>query len=189
MDIVLIRHGQTEANLNKYFGTKETPLTKLGLDQAKKSRGARDLKIKKVLVSPYKRALDTMECLGLKGEVEEDLREINLGILEGKTYEEFQASNPKEAKLWTDDPINYRIPGGENMVDFYERVNRLIDRLIEEDEDCILVCHEGVIRIALAGIFGSPDLFFKFKSNNLGFTKITVEDKYKYINYVNRIHY
>ncbi len=189
MDIVLIRHGQTEANLNKYFGSKSTPLTRLGIDQAKKSRGAKDLAIEKVLVSPYKRALDTMEYLGLKGEVEEDLREISLGILEGKTYEQFQASNPEEARLWTDDPINYRIPGGENMVDFYERVNGLIDRLIDQGEDCILVCHEGVIRIALAGIFGSPDLFFRFKSNNLGFTKISVNEGYKYINYMNRIVY
>lgn len=190
MDIILIRHGETEANENKIFGSPKTNLTTRGIEQAKISRrAAQDLGIEKVLVSPYKRALDTMNYLGLKGEIEPDIHEVSLGILEGYGYEEFMKKYPEEAKLWTKDPINYRLPEGENMLDAYERVEKVLKRLIEEDEDSILVCHEGIIRLALSTIFEDPNLFFRFKSDNLGFTKITVENKYRYISYINRIFY
>lgn len=190
MDIVLIRHGETEANRDGIFGTPQTRLTQKGLDQARLSaRAAQDLGIDKVLVSPYKRALDTMACLGLEGEIEEDIREISLGIIEGYSYEDFYEEYKEEADSWTQDFINYRLDQGESVVDAYARVEKVLDRLIEEDQDTILVCHEGVIRLALSTIFEDPNLFFRFKSDNLGFTRIRVEAGYKYIDFLNRIYY
>ncbi len=189
MDIILIRHGETVANIEKKFGDGTTELTEKGVNQAKKSSYILESNEKRVLISPYKRALDTAKYLGLEGEIEEELREISMGIMEGYSYMEFREKNEEEARQWAEDSINYRITNGESVVDLYKRVERLMYKLIEDDEDIILVCHDGVIRAMLSCVFEDPNLFFKFKSDNLGFTKISVNDGYKYISYMNRIYY
>ena len=83
MDIILVRHGESEANIAKVFGGPEAKLSKLGIEQALKSKEyIQGLKFDKVYSSPFLRAVDTMKTLGLQGDIKEDIREINVGILE-----------------------------------------------------------------------------------------------------------
>ena len=72
MDIILIRHGQTEDNVGRIFSTKDTILTDEGKEQIKKTKTFIDtISFDKVYVSPLHRAIQTMEILGLDGEMEE----------------------------------------------------------------------------------------------------------------------
>ena len=54
MDIILIRHGQTEDNVDRIFSTKDTRLTDKGKEQIRKTKTIVDtLSFDKVYVSPY----------------------------------------------------------------------------------------------------------------------------------------
>lgn len=96
---VFIRHGESEANVAKdNSDAPETKLTKLGHVQAKKAAkylaGLKFLGIKRILSSPYKRALDTAapiaKAIGLKIEVVDDLREGSNGIIDGVKYDDIK---------------------------------------------------------------------------------------------------
>ncbi len=102
VDIFLIRHGQTEANIAlQMSGWMETPLTEVGMEQARATgralarRGgnaAEVLPIDRMLSSDLGRALHTAQLVA--GEVGEpeielvpELREWNFGSYEGATLE------------------------------------------------------------------------------------------------------
>lgn len=187
MDIILIRHGETEDNVLKNFSTKDTPLTDRGREQIKKVRPlVETLSFDKVYVSPLKRVMETMEILGLEGDVEKRIQEVDFGLFEGKTYETMKKEFPEEIKMWDEDYINYPTPKGESIKLAYERVTSFLGEIIKKDEDVLLVCHDGVIRIALSWIFDNVEYFFKFRSENGSVNIITVnEDGFKYINKMN----
>lgn len=188
MDIILVRHGESDSNRSKVYGGKDIKLTKNGIEQARKSKKAiGELDLKNVYVSPMIRARETMLHLGLNGSVKDNLREIDLGILEGMTYAELMGKYPKEGKLWTENPLTYALPGGESVVQLYERVSKFLDEIIEKGENSLLICHEGVIKAAMAYVFEDVDCFFRFRSDNLGASMIRIHEGYKYINYQNRI--
>lgn len=190
MDIILVRHGESEANIAKTFGGPKVKLSELGIEQALKSKDfIQGLKFDRVYSSPFVRAVETMNHLGLEGEIMEDIRELGFGILEDKSYDMLNESHPVEAKKWAEDPIYYAVPGGETIIDGYKRVEKLLNDLIEKDEDVLLVCHEGVIKMALSFVFDNPEYFFKFQADNLSVNTITIEDGHKFISKLNRVAY
>lgn len=187
MDIILVRHGESHGNVKKIFAGPEIGLTERGIGQAQASRELlSSYDFEKVYTSPYKRAIETMDHLGLKGQVEEDIREIDFGILENKTYNSLSKDFPEEASLWAKDPIYHRVKGGESVLDAYKRVTGFLDRLISQGENSLLICHDGTIKIALSYVFDQPEYFFRFKLDNLSFSRITIEDNYKFITGLNQ---
>ncbi|MDP5274221.1 histidine phosphatase family protein [Chengkuizengella axinellae] len=103
MDIYLIRHGQTEANLlNKekytmFTGQYESPLTIEGEEQALKlSRSIKNMKFDKVYSSDLSRAVRTAEIVFPKNNINQTplLRERSLGFFEGKRIDDL--SNKEE---------------------------------------------------------------------------------------------
>ena len=135
MDIILIRHGQTEDNVDRIFSTKDTRLTDKGKEQIRKTKTFVDtLVYDKVYVSPLYRAIQTMEILGLDGEVEERIKEVDFGLFEGNTYEEIKDKFPKEAKIWDEDYINYVTPKGESIKMAYERVTSFLEEISKREK-------------------------------------------------------
>lgn len=184
----MIRHGESEANVAKTFGGPSIELSAKGRKEALDLSEKIDfLKDKKVYVSPYVRARQTMEILGLQGDIIEDLREVGLGILQDRTFEDLESTNPIEAKKWAEDSIYYALPGGESIEEAQIRIGRVLEDLIEKDEDVVLVCHDGVIRNAITYFLGDVDLFNRFALDNLSLTCLSYQEDYKFIKYVNRI--
>ncbi len=187
MDIILIRHGQTENNVEGIFSTKSTRLTEKGREQIKKVKTyLGTLSFDKVYVSPLYRAIETMEILELDGEKEERIKEVDFGLFEGNTYEVIKEKFPEEAKQWNEDYINYVTPKGESIKLAYERVTSFLEELSKKDKNVVLVCHDGVIRIALSWVFDNVNYFFKFKVENGSINIISVDEYgFKYINKTN----
>lgn len=186
----MVRHGESEANVAKIFGGADAKLSKRGIEQALESKEyIQGLKFDKVYSSPFDRAVDTMKLLGLEGEIEDDIREIGFGILENKSYNMINEDYPEEAEKWAKDPIYYAVPGGETIIDGYKRVERVLKKLIEKDEDVLLVCHEGVIKMALSFVFDNPEYFFRFRAENVSVNKITINDGHKFISKMNTVLY
>ncbi len=187
MDIILIRHGQTENNVNRIFSTKNTRLTEKGREQIKKTKTYVDtLSFDKVYVSPLCRAIETMKILGLEGKKEERIKEVDFGLFEGNTYEAIKEKYPDEVEQWNEDYINYVTPKGESIKLAYERVTSFLEEISQKDEDVVLVCHDGVTRIALSWVFDNVNCFFKFKVENGSVNIISIDEYgFKYIKKTN----
>src|SRR5699024_5460305 len=123
MDIIFLRHGETEDNIKKVYSHKEVSLSGKGKEEILKAKEKiNNMSFEKVYVSPLKRAKETLELLDLKAIEDSRIEEYDFGIFAGKSYEEISKIYSKETKLWTEDYINYKIPKGESFKNFYLRV-------------------------------------------------------------------
>jgi ribonuclease H / adenosylcobalamin/alpha-ribazole phosphatase len=109
-----------------------------------------------VLTSPYQRATDTVAALqsaggtapGVRILTDERLRERELGILDGLTWEGVKALHPEQAEQRTLlGKFYHRPPGGENWCDVILRLRGVIDRisLHHAGARVMIVAHECVI--------------------------------------------
>lgn len=171
MKIVLIRHGETKANLAMKNGLKFctgclnsefTDLTEDGRQQAKKLAENEVIKsIHKVYVSDLKRAIDTAKLAKPNFEyvIVPQLRERCLGVFEGKTKEEIR-QNPEYEKYYTDsdymnfkDSFTQKAPEGENYTDVMKRVMEFLKTLdFQKNETIGIFSHYCTIRCMFLGI-------------------------------------
>ncbi len=132
MDIILIRHGETDENVLKTFSTKSAQLTQEGKEQIKRIRPfVESLSFDKVYISPLDRTRDSAKILGVEGEVEKRIQEVDFGDFEGKTYKELKEMYPEEVEIWDKDYINYITPKGESIKLAYDRVTSFLEELVK----------------------------------------------------------
>ena len=132
MNLILIRHGQSEWNaLNQFTGWKDPGLTAKGIEEAHNAgRIINNLKINFDLVftSALIRAQNTAEII-LK-EINQPLSTIKNQALNERNYGDLAGLNKDDArKRWGDEQVHiwrrsYEIPppGGESLKDTGERV-------------------------------------------------------------------
>lgn len=186
MDIIMIRHGESNDNVSKVFGTYGTNLSKKGIEQIKVTKkNLEEFSFSKVYYSPFVRTKETLDILGLEGIPEKRIQEYNFGIFSGLTNEEIQNKYPLEYKEWTNNTNTYVIRDGESLEIVYKRVVDFLEELVKKDEDVVLVTHAGVIRLALCWVFDNIDYFFKFKVDNGSINTISIDDGYKFIKKLN----
>jgi len=156
--IFLVRHGQTQWNLQKRLqGHKNSPLTATGRKQA--------LHVRKVLagvtlhvayVSPLPRALETLSIIieGQETEVHEapSLKEIHLGPWEGKTREEIRVSHPQQYNDFWNNPERFTLQGAETFHHLQTRVVRQLETIFsrEQGRNILVVSHWIALKVALA---------------------------------------
>jgi len=150
MEIVLVRHGETEWSRDgRHTGRTDLPLTENGRRQAELLRGAlAEWGFAQVLSSPLQRALETCRLAGLRDSAQttDDLREWDYGEYEGITTAQIRESRP-DWYLWRDG-----CPGGEQAADVGRRVDRVIASLGEGD--VALFAHGHVLRVLAARWIG-----------------------------------
>jgi len=154
MKFYLIRHGNTKGNVDKlYYGSTDLPL----LDES-----IRDLKrvtlpgISKYYISGMIRTRQTLECLfgNVEYEVENDLREMDFGDFEMRTYDDLK--NDPAFQKWASGNVESNVcPNGESGVEVTARAEKALMRIIERGEDCAIVAHGGVIGGVLSKWFPS----------------------------------
>lgn len=191
MEIYLLRHGQTDGNVNKtYSGWTDSKLTELGKQQAVDAHlRFEDVSFDVVYSSSLSRALDTARVFTDKEIiVEDDLREMHFGLMEGMTYEEILDKYPDHAKQWQETTANYTFPEGESLRSFYDRVVETYDQIIKKHDvdKLLIVAHSGVIRSIIAHeISESFDGYWKYMVDNCKVAVIEHSDKYKYLKALN----
>jgi probable phosphoglycerate mutase len=166
LTLYFARHGQTEANVEKRFsGYRDTPLTRLGLQQAAQVGHILKRELGKApgyqfVASPLARAVATMkiarQAMGLPPEdftTDNRLKEINLGIWDQLTDEEARAVSPVLFEQRGNDKWHVRVPGGENYAEVAARVT---DWLQELKSDTVAVSHGATTRI-LRGLLAGLD--------------------------------
>jgi phosphoserine phosphatase len=150
----LIRHGEIQSNVNKvYSGRSAEPLTPHGKDQARNLADQLTGKgIRMLYASPLTRALQTAEILNRQLQVpcalENDLMEIELGPLEGLSYEQAACRYPEAWKVWNEKPGELRLEGMETIASVQQRIIALLERwhALHAEVTIAAVSHLAVIR-------------------------------------------
>lgn len=178
MDIILMRHGETEDNLASVFSRDDTPLTEAGVKQVRENAALlKGMEIDEVLVSPLLRAVETYdivrEYVDAPFRIYDGIREIESGIIKGLTFEEASEAYPEEISAWLKDMYQYRLEGGESYLDVYERARDVVEELKATNTKKLLITHSGFINIALAYALGDIKYSSTFKIDYGSITGIT----------------
>ena len=159
--IYLIRHGQTEWNLNmRLQGGKDSPLTELGRQQARAAAvSLQQNPPALILTSPLGRARKTAEIIAKKLEIpiEKDARlgELRFGAAEGLTMTEIDKRWPDLQATRERDKWHVRWPDGESYEDADARIAAYLrekrDDLLEEGGAAppTIVGHETINKILI----------------------------------------
>jgi alpha-ribazole phosphatase len=176
--LLLIRHGEPhEDGRGRCYGTLDYGLSERGLVQsAELARRLGAVPLTAVVSSPRVRAQETAAALGAVTRVDERLRELDFGELEGRRYEDVERELPELYARWMTEPTRVRFPGGEGFDDLRARVAEAIAELVEESagETTAVVTHGGAVRAALADALGlASDRIFGL---DVGYCRVSVVD-------------
>ena len=152
--IILVRHGETEANVRGCFAdSDDIALTEAGRIQSRELalRLSREFHPNVLVSSTFLRARQTSEIiadvLGLATETIPGIQERNFGCLRGQPYERLGLRDPQ----WSPE-------GGESLDDVRRRAIAAIESLRERypTEEIVLVTHGAVIQ-AVCGVAVPPN--------------------------------
>jgi len=157
--IYFVRHGQTQANIDRYFSDKNEPLNEVGQRQADiMAERTKSIDFDKLVASDFVRARQTAEAIAkIKGseiEVQPTFGEkLEPTSLIGQSEDEGigeQFINDCKANVENPD---WRYEDGENYSDMFKRV-LLAKKFLEEDESesIFVVSHSIFSRIFAAAI-------------------------------------
>jgi alpha-ribazole phosphatase len=162
--IHLIRHGQVEGHDQpRYNGQTDVALTDLGVEQYHRLKDRlADTPISACYTSDLTRCVTGANIICEQFSIDpvrrSELRELNIGVWEGLTWQEIQTNWPEEWRARLADLVNYRVPQGENLLDVQARVMPVIREIVErhKGQELLVVGHGGVNRIVLLNAIGAP---------------------------------
>lgn len=194
MEILLIRHGQSEADLlNIHEGRANFNLTPEGLEQARlltewvKTYYPSEL----IWSSPLSRAskvadlLSTTLLVALK--IHDGLMEWNNGVLAGMEREEARTLYPE--------PLGGRkphesVPEGESQLEFRARVEICFSEIISQSANydrIAVISHGGTISHLIASFLRLPMMSeYRFLTGNTGCHLLTLNGNDRSIRFMNR---
>jgi len=162
--VYLLRHAEPvrQDQIKRYLGQSDPVLSSRGERQAEQIAAVLGKKdIEAVYSSDLLRAEKTARIIASKLAspviIMKELREINLGEWEGKSFDEVAAQNRNEFILRGKDIENHCPPGGESFADLAERAVPAFEKAVENSNgNIVIVAHAGVNRVILCHILQLP---------------------------------
>jgi broad specificity phosphatase PhoE len=166
MKIYIIRHGLVPSNQLKIINgqSRDEALVSDGIDDIKKAIEKIPKNISRIYSSDMLRTRQTADILNEKLKLDisyhPELREVNFGDLNGKTWSEHNEKYGKH--LWQsyiDQNYDFRPYNGERVEDIKERVLSFLEKIKKdhsEDDSILLVAHGGIIRFFHSNFKGGP---------------------------------
>jgi len=163
-EILVIRHGETEWNQQgRMQGQRDSPLTPLGLQQARQvARRLREVPHAALYSSDLGRAHQTARHVAdeTKHEIVSDrgLRERCFGIFEGLTNAEIQVRHPDLYVPFSKRDPHFAMPGGESAAQFHQRCLGTLRTIAErhERQTVVVVTHRLVLDALYRAATGMP---------------------------------
>ena len=162
MELLVIRHGQSEADiLNVIEGRADFSLTELGIQQAKLMADwvANYMIIDKIISSSLKRAKQTAEKLAATTyaplEFDDYLMEWKNGLIAGLSKKEADEKYPIPSQKFP----HTAIYGQESDIEFRTRAEIVFSRIINEyqaDSKIAIISHGGMINKLFQSFLGLP---------------------------------
>ena len=163
MDLVLVRHGETEYNrVDVFRGRIDLPLNERGVEQARAAAlSLSGQEFEAFYSSPLSRSLRTAEIIAEPhGGGVSPLKyflAVAYGEWSGQGIEEIRENWPREFAVWVDDPEKAVFPGGERLSGVRERLREGLERLARDhDGTVLLVGHKLINRIVICIVLGLP---------------------------------
>lgn len=154
--IIMVRHGQSVANLeDRFAGYSNFDLTDLGREQARLAAeylyrsGERVDKIySSDLLRAHNTAVPFAERYGLPINDTGALREIFAGKWEGLTFTEIMERYPEDRRLWKEDFANSRCTGGESTRELYRRIVKAVTDITKDNigKTVLIASHATPVR-------------------------------------------
>jgi probable phosphoglycerate mutase len=151
--LFLIRHGQSEGNASGCFGGHSlTPLSSLGRKQADATAKLLYKEgVSAIYSSDLPRTVQTAEPLarltGMEVETTSALRERNVGILQGLSFEEAAEKHPIEYNALLQRNLDFQMPEGESYRQLIQRATNKLHQILEQNvgEKIAIYTHTGTI--------------------------------------------
>jgi broad specificity phosphatase PhoE len=182
MTFFITRHGHKEPG--KYFNPilrhQDPPLSGRGVEGAGKLLPYfSKTPISAIYVSSYIRTRQTIEPLakklGLTPIEDERLNEMDNGLLDDMTEQEFEKAFPDEYRTYIARTADFRFPGGETGQEASARIGSFLEekRETHKEDNIVIISHDGLIRVCMCHILGLP-VFHSgdFKVDLCGITEI-----------------
>jgi broad specificity phosphatase PhoE len=186
MTFYIIRHGQKEPGkfFNPVLRHQDPPLSERGIEQSIiLASSFSKTPISAIYVSAYIRTKQTIEPLaknlGLNPIEDERLNELDNGLLDDMSEEEFKKTFPDVYRAYIARKADFRFPGGETGQEASARIGSfLIEKKdVHKEENIVIVSHDGLIRVCMCTILGLP-VFHRgdFKVDLCGITEIEFQE-------------
>ena len=193
--IYLVRHAEAEGNLyRRIHGWYDALITDNGFAQMKcLEERFRDIPVDTVWSSDLYRTKTTARAVyvpkGLTLQTDPQLRELNFGTWEDKTWGEvYQHEEDEIIRFNASDPT-WRAPGGENLAEAGARLQGAITRIARENPDktVAIFSHGTAIRQFLANVQGlSPQEWGKLShSENTAVSCLTFDGEHFTVRFQN----
>lgn len=148
----VMRHGEAKSNVDMIIDCGMDPnntLTEKGKAQAEDAFKNIGVDFDMVISSPYLRTLDTAKYAGKNIEIDERLREFNMGVYDKKRVDEYMKSLGETEYL----KLKTRVEGGETHQEMMNRGMLVIEDLEKkyQNKKILLVTHGGPMRMIIVG--------------------------------------
>ena len=181
--LIIVRHGQTQMNVEGiFFGKLDPGLNEMGRVQCKK---ACDI-LKKhgydaIYSSDLVRASETAELvnyLKLPIKFDKRLQEIDFGIFEGLSYKEIKEKYPVECEKSKNEWKTFDFVTGESLERLQSRAVEFVESL-DKTKNNLVVNRWGVINCILSWYFSEKlESYWKYSVENGGICIIEFADDF-----------
>ncbi len=160
--LIFVRHAEAEGNLYREFhGWTDSPITEKGHKQAElAAKRLEGVKIDVIYSSSLKRTLQTAQYIANIKNLPiirtDKLKEINGGDWEGKKWDELADLYPLENETWEKRPHVHKMPNGESMEEFQERLLKEVQYIADNNKgkNICIVTHGTAIKAMMCRFKG-----------------------------------
>ena len=164
--IYLVRHGMPEfpGGEECCIGRTALPLSEEGLNQmrALKERfGTTDMEAPEIIyTSPLKQCVESAQILSggrIPVIVIEDMREIDMGEWEGRSFSDIRTQYPEEYRRRGEDMAHFAPPGGESFIKCQNRAREVFEQIQRKTRgNVLLLSHAGFNRALISTLEDRP---------------------------------
>ncbi|TQR20109.1 histidine phosphatase family protein [Psychrobacillus vulpis] len=154
LTLYITRHGETEWNTQKRMqGWQDSELTESGINNAVYlGKSLKDTPIDIVFSSPSNRTLKTASLIcadrNIPIIIDENLKEMNMGVWEGETQSSIKENHPVEFHHFWNAPQHFTPVGGETFLETRDRALKALNRIKEDyhSGNILIVTHSVIIK-------------------------------------------
>jgi probable phosphoglycerate mutase len=197
LKLILVRHGETHWNKDGLVqgGDSDIELNDTGLEQARKLAAfLKNEPITAILSSPLQRAIATAEVIAshhrLPVEIDQGLRELRVGELEGMSVSDLGTTFSQFLMQWWQEREATKLPNGESLAELQQRAWKVVERLLEKSRQVganpghsegttvvVVVSHYFVTLVIILKALGLPlDYLIRFKMDLGGVSILEFRD-------------
>ena len=184
-EIILIRHGETEWNVEEVFrGRIDIELNETGMKQAELlAEYLSNVEIDAIYSSPLGRALKTAEVIAsyhkLDVEIAPGLIDFDYGKWQGLSHQEVKDKYKELYAEWIKNPHQVKMPAGESLDDVRKRAMGVVGSVIAKYKGTVvLVSHRVVNKVLICALLGLDNShFWNIRQDTGGITIFTYENE------------